>query len=164
MKNPPLGFTIIEILIGITLLAVVVGSILGIFIVVQRYFKDGVALTVSMATARTVIEKIVRPSVREGSGFSVTDNGNTLTVTGYDSSVNTFTFNNGDGNDATYTDNTIKKNGTIISANIVKITGKDIFEELTANELVGINYGVKNEGVAGHYKEVQISTEIKLRN
>lgn len=164
MRNSISGFTIIEALIGITLLAVIVGSILGIFIVVQRYFKDGVALTDSMATARTVIERIVRPSVREGSGFSVSDNGNTLTVTGYDSSVNTFTFNNGDGNDATFGNNTIEKNGTTISANIVKIAGENVFEQITANELVGINYGVRNEGIAGHFKEVHISTEIKLRN
>lgn len=154
MKNTRNAFTIIEILIGVTLLAVVIGGILGILIVAQRYFKDGVALMDSMATARTVIEKIVRPTVREGSSFTVTDNGDTLTVTSYDSSVNTFTFS----------DNAIKKNGNIISANIVKITGKDIFQQIAENELVGINFGVKNEGVAGHFKEVDICTEIKLRN
>lgn len=148
------GLTIIETLIGITFLAVIVGSILGIFIIVQTYFHDGIAMAKSQATARIVIEKIVRPDVREGSSFSISDGGDTLNLTKYDGTNVTFG----------YLDNTIQENGNTIGINIVKIPGEDVFEEIVDDELVGINFGVKNEGVSGHFKEVQISTEINLRN
>lgn len=164
MKKNIFGFTIIEILIGIVLLAIVTSGILGLLIVVQRYFKNGFAMASSQATARLIIEKIVRPDLREGMNFAVSNGGNTLTITESDSSVNVFTFNNGDGSDATYSDNTIKKNGNVIGTNIVRIPGKDVFQELEANELAEINFGVKNEGLTGHYREVHICTEIKLRN
>lgn len=160
MKKNIFGFTIIEILIGIVLLAIVMSGILGLLIVVQRYFKNGLAMASSQATARLVIEKIVRPDLREGMNFAVSNGGNKLTINEDDY----FTFDNGDGNDATYNDNTIKKNGNVIGTNIVKVPGKDVFQELVANELAGINFGVKNEGLTGHYREVRICTEIKLRN
>lgn len=160
MKKFNIGMTILEALIGITFLAVIVGSILGIFIVVQRYFHDGIAMANSQATARIVIEKIVRPDVREGSSFSISDSGNTLTLNTGDF----FTFDNGDGDDTTFSDNTIIKNGNVIGNNIIRTGDKDIFEQIEENELVGINFGVRNEGIPGHYKEVHISTEIKLRN
>lgn len=155
MKKLITGFTILESLIGITLLAVIMGSILGAFIVIQRYFKDGIALASSQAAARIVIEKIVRPEIREGSSFSITDGGDTLTVTKYDNSIDIFKF----------VDNRIKKNGNIIGTNIVSIPDKDIFENVAGNnKLVSINFGVMNKGEFGGNKEVHISTEMKLRN
>lgn len=171
MKTINKGMTIIETLIGITLLVIITGSILGLYIVVQQYFKDCVALVKSQATARIVIEKMVRPSIREGSSFSPPPpDGNTVSLTGYNGNTITFTFYNGpDGNDSTFEDNIIKKTEneieTTIGTNIVKIPGRDIFEEVSGSDkLVAINFGVKNEGVAGHYKEVYIFTQIKLRN
>lgn len=148
------GLTIIETLIGISFLAVIVGSILGIFIIAQRYFHDGIAMANSQATARIVIEKIVRPDVREGSSFSISSDGNTLTVTKYDGTISVFNFQ----------DNNIRKNGNVIGNNIIKIEDEDIFEKKQENELVGIKFGVKNEGVYGHFQEVHIETQIKLRN
>lgn len=158
------GFTIIEILIGITLLAAIVGGILGAFIVIQYYFKNGIAMADSEATARAVIEEIIRPEIREARAFTLSAAGNTLSVTSYDSSVNIFSFNNGDGSDTTYADNTLQKNGNIIASKIVKILGQNIFEQIEENERVGINFGVRNEGVSGTFKEVHINTQIKLRN
>lgn len=148
------GLTIIETLIGITFLALIVCTTLGLFIVAQIYFHDGIAMAKSQATARIVIEKMVRPDVREGSSFSITDGGDTLNLIKYDGTQVTFR----------YLDNSIRKNDSIIGSNIVKIPGTDVFQEIVDNELLRINFGVKNKGISGHYKEVHISTDIKLRN
>lgn len=148
------AFTVIETLIGITFLAVIVGGILGLFMVVQKYFKDGIALAISDATARISIEKIVRPDVREGREFTITDAGDTLNLVKYDGTNVTFR----------YTENTLQRNGNTIGANIVKITGSDVFEEIVNDELIGINFGVRNEGISGHFHETHIVTQIKLRN
>lgn len=158
------GFTIIEVIMGIAFLSAILAGIFGAYVLVQRYFKDGVALAVSGANANISIEEIVRPVVREGRSFSITSSGNTLSVTRFDSSVNVFTFNNGDGSDSTFTDNTLEKNGSVIADNVAKIPGVDIFQELEPDERVGINFGIRNEGVSEHFREVRISTEIKLRN
>lgn len=158
------GFTIVEILMGIILTGAIVGGILGTFIVIQHYYVNGIAMADSEATARAVIEEIIRPEIREGRAFMITTIGNLLTVTSYDSSINNYLFNNGDGIDATFGDNTLQKNGTIIGSNIVKIPGQNIFEQVEENERIGINFGVRNEGTSGTFKEVHINTQIKLRN
>lgn len=160
------GLTIIETLIGISLLALIVGGILGLLVVVQTYFKDGISLINAQAGARIVIEKMVRPA-RAGTGFSVSGDGNTFTLENNNGAPNTiYDFYNGDGNDATFDDNTIRKNGNSIGINIVKISGIPIFQIIpdTENKVLGINFGVKYEGIAGHYEEVHIVTEVKLRN
>lgn len=154
------GFTIIETLIGITLLAVILGGILGVFIVVQQYFKDGVALINSQATARILIEKMMRP-IRHGESFVVSNGGDTLTLTKYNDSIDVFTF--------VEADSELKKNGNTIAADIVKIYDEngspiEVFKEVVPDELVAVNFGVKNEGRVGQYKEVHISTEVNLRN
>lgn len=158
------GFTIIETLIGITLLAVILGGILSVFIVVQQYFKDGVALVNSQATARIVAEKMIRP-IRHGESFEVSDGGNKLEVTGYDGLPDVFTFVKATG-DLT---GVLKRNDNTIASNIVEIYDEgtlpiEIFKEVVPDKLVAVNFGVKNEGVVGHFKEVHISTEMKLRN
>lgn len=163
------GFTIFELIVVIALLALVLGSISGAFMVVQRYFKDGIALAKSQATARVVIEEMVRP-IRHGSRFEILSEGNGLKVvmTGtaedeFGSEV-TFTFDNGDGIDTTFEDNKILMNDNIIGKNIIKIPGENIFQQLEADERVGVNFGVRNKGLVGFYKEVHICTEMKLRN
>lgn len=166
------GMTIIETIIGITLLAIIVGGILGTFAVIQLFFKDGIALVNAQATARIVTEKVMRP-IRNGKSFTVSADGNTLTLTKYDGTVVTFIFSNGDGSDDTSTDNVIKKteNGvTTAIANIVKIpkadgTGNEnIFSTIVADRVAGIKFGVRREGRNGRYKELRIDTCVKLRN
>lgn len=153
MKRATRGMTIIEVLIGITFLAVIMGSILGTFIVVQRHFKDGIAMAKSQATARIVIERMVRP-IRHGESFSVSSNGNTLTLTEYGGLVDIFSFE----------DNKIKQNGNTIGINIYEIPGENIFQNSSDDELIGINFAVKNQGMLDQDKEIRISTEMKLRN
>jgi hypothetical protein len=149
------GMTSVEMLIGFSLLIIVTSGILGLFIVIQQYFKDGIALINAQGSANIVIEKFTRP-VRHAKSFAVSDEGDTLTLVMYDDSVDVFEFCEEDG--------TLEKNGNIIGANIVRISDKDIFQELKANELIGLNFGLRNQGVLANDKEVQIETEIKLRN
>lgn len=144
----------IEVLIGITFLAAILGSILGAYTIIQKWVKDGIAMASSGATASTLVEEMVRPVIREGRIFSIYPGGDTLTVIGYDSSQTVFT----------YSDNTIKKNGNTIAENVAKIPELDIFQQVEANERVGINFAISTQGVIGSYKEVRISTGIKLRN
>lgn len=146
--------TMVEVLIGITFLGIILSGILGSYIIVQKYFKDGIAMAFSGETASTLIEEIVRPIVREGRDFSISNGGDTLTVTRFDSTVNVFSFVN----------NSITRNGSTIAENVVKIPGINIFQELEEDERAGVNFGIRNQGVVGHYKEVRISTGIKLRN
>lgn len=159
-----LGFTTIELLIGITLLAIVTGGILGLLVTVQHFFKDAKALVDSHAVARTVVEEMTRWDVREGKSFVVSLDGNTLTLTKYDGTNVIFGFNNGDGSDDTFSDNTIQKDGITIGKNIIKIPDKPIFEGLTANELIAINFGVRNKGMGDRNNDVHISTAVGLRN
>lgn len=161
MKRQITAFTILETLIGVALLAVIVGSLLGIFVMVKQYFEDGIAMANSQATARMVIEKIVRPYVREGKDFSVINNGDGLEVTNYESTIlnpiiDTFTYVD--------EDNKLEKNDNVIGLNIVKIPGMNIFQEVEEDERVRIYFAVRNEGIYGGDKEVRISTEIQLRN
>jgi len=160
------GLTIVETIIGITLLAVIVGSILGVFEVIHRYFKNGIALINAQSEARMVVEKMARPVIREGRSFGPPPaNGNTLTITRYNGASITYTFNNGDGSDATFADNTIKESGNTIGTHIVKIPGVDVFETVAgSSKLVAVNFGIKYEGISGEYKEVRVRTVLKLRN
>lgn len=167
MKRQITAFTILETLIGVSLLAVIVAGILGILVVVMQYFVDGLAMATSQATARMAIERIVRPYVREGMSFDVPveNNGDVLIVTNYESAVDTFTFVDDDGDEETFLDNRLERNGSIIGLNIVKIPGTPVFQEIEENERVAINFGVRNQGKFGNInKEVRISTEIQLRN
>lgn len=161
------GFSIVETLIGITMLVLVVGGIIGIIIIVEHFFKNGLALASSQATARILVEEMIRP-IRHGKSFTVSSTAHMLTLTQYDGSINVFTFDNGDGDDVTYTDNTIQKDGNIIATNIVKKEDSgsliDIFHLKSADKLVEINFGVKNEGSSGKYKIIYISTQARLRN
>lgn len=162
MKRLITGFSILETLIGVALLAVIVGSLLGILIMVRQYFEDGLAMAESQATARRVIEKIVRPYVREAKDFSVINGGDGLEVTNYNSTIidpiiDTFTYVD--------EDNTLELNGSVIGLNIVTIPGAAVFQEIEEDERVAINFGVRNQGEFGDIdKEVRISTEIQLRN
>ena len=159
MRASKRSFTIIEILISTSILAVVTGSILGVFTVAQHCFYDGIAMAKSQATARIVIEKIAR-SVRHGSGFAILSDGDELSVPMTGSAAAKF------GNPVIFKfeDNELKENGSTIGTNIVKLPNEDVFQELAENERVGINFGVKNEGLVGNFKEVYISTAMKLRN
>ena len=158
MRASKRGFTIIEILISTSILAVVTGSILGAFMVMQRCFYDGIAMAKSQAAARVVIEKMVCP-IRHGKSFNISDDGDKLTLTKYDGTEIAFVFGNDKIEESIDDSDPIR-----VWKNIVKIPNEDVFQELAANERVGINFGVKNEGIVGNFKEVHISTEVKLRN
>lgn len=80
MKNKNRGLTIIESLIGITLVAAVVGGILGVLIIVQIYFRNVMALGDAQAVARIVTERLVRP-LRHGTDFDILDDGDRLSAT-----------------------------------------------------------------------------------
>lgn len=156
LQNPKkcsLGFAIIELLIGLLILATVLGAILGTFNVINRFYKDGIALVNSQGVARLAIESISR-SLRHGQSFTVTPGGTTLTVTKYDGSVDTFV----------YAANSLQKNGNTIAHNVYGISGNNIFEAVVANQLIGINFAVRNEGMFDCDKEVRINTQISLRN
>jgi Tfp pilus assembly protein PilV len=153
------GFTIIEILIGLSLLIVVVGAIFGVSMLIKEYFEDGVALARSQETARTLIEKMIRP-VRAGRSFTVSTNGETFTLVNYDGSTDVFQFES---------NNTISENGDTIGANIYQITDSggalvDVFTQDEANKLVKINFEIRNPGVLTVDRIVRISTEARLRN
>jgi Tfp pilus assembly protein PilV len=148
------GLTTIETLIGVTLLAAIVGGILGIFVLLKEYFDDGTALSRSQATARLLTEKMMRP-VRYGKTFNVSVDGNTLTLVGYGGVVDTFQYN---------VDNTISKNGNTIGTNIYKIAGVNLFQQIEVNKLLKVNFEVKNLGVFSSYRTVRIDTDIRLRN
>jgi len=152
------GFTVIEAIIGITLLAIIVGGILGAFVLIKEYFEDGSALAKSQATARIVAEKIIR-TVRAGRSFIVSEDGNTLTLLNYDGSTDVFQFE---------ADNTISRNGNTFGTDIYQISNSvgslDIFEEVEANKLIKINFEVRNSGVLKANRTVRISTDARLRN
>ena len=163
MKKITGGMTIIETLIGVSLLAIVLGGIFGALIVIRRYAGDGIAMAKSQAIARIVIEKMARP-IRHGESFIVSDGGDTLTLTRYDGTLDTFTF----------TDNTLEQNENPIGTSIYRIPEGDetipIFKlsddlgEDVSEKLIEINFLVRNRGVSNQYQEVRISTVMKLRN
>ena len=160
------GFTIIETLIGVTLLGIIMGGVLSITVIVNKYFQDGVALSKSQAMARVAIEEMIRP-MRHGESFVISADGNTLTLTKYDDTIDVFNFNNGDGDDSTFKDNMFLKNDIIIASNVTKIPENNIFQQgdITGTDnMIVINFGIRNEGLEGEYKEVRISTDVKLRN
>lgn len=163
MKKSQRGFTIVETLIAITILAIAMGSILGSLRAVLLAYHRDLAMVKVQATAKTITEQIVR-SARHGKEFTIIDSGNELTVTRYNDATDVFVFDNGDGVDKTYEDNVIKKNGQQLGTNIVKITGENVFQELEQDQQVGVVFGVRHQGTAGNYKEVRIDTQVTLRN
>lgn len=146
------GLTIIELLIGVSLLALVTGGVLGLFVIIQQYFQDGVITADVQAEARLVAEKMIRP-IRHGKSYTISDDGNNLTLTRYDDTIDVFKFENGE----------FKRNDNVIGTNIVQIPDKVVFQS-TEDKRVAINFGVKRQGVFRGYKEIHIETEMKIRN
>lgn len=157
------GFTIIEAIMAITFLFLITGSIFSCFLSVQRFFLHTSELAHIQGISQTVMSKIVRPT-REAVSFTITGGGTVLTITHVDGSTEVFSFNNGDGVDATEVDNTIEHDGVAVGTHIVKIPGLFVFQELEVDERVGINFGVRFEGMNDWLREIRISNQVYLRN
>ncbi len=153
MRSNIKGVTLIELIITVSILAITIGAITGTFLTIQYQFNNSLALVKSQATGRVVIEKLVRV-LRHGQAFSVSQGGAAIEVTKDDGSVETFIF----------ADNEITQNGNSIGENIYEIPGEDVFQDLTADELVGVRFAVINQGVFNQDRRIHISTEMKLRN
>lgn len=166
------GFTLVEILIAATIMVLVVGGAISIYLMAITAWKEGSVQIALQRDASLAMEKMVRgiygrKGIREAQQISLPATGSSGTridfVDAEDSTLTrSFYFSTGlDGDASTVADNQLMSSETtdpIIKSNVRTLT----FNHLS-DDVVTINLGVQDT-VRNKEINVDLSTTVKKRN
>jgi prepilin-type N-terminal cleavage/methylation domain-containing protein len=182
------GYTLVELMIGMSISAVVLASLAGFTISGLRTIEHiNTQGTISQAAGDT--HGILTEQVRNAVGMSVGDNGNQLTLAfddnpavdsngdrnPYNDTNRTalFAFRNGDGNDATTANNTFvfipnmantNQTRVLITGGVRKLPNLPVFSATSSNRAVQINLGVMDHAGSVRTQNIEVKTTLIRRN
>lgn len=194
MKLPPsasgraaTAFTIIEVMVSTTIVAIVIGAVVAFTTAVSRSVTN-ISNQTQIPTDTASSMSMLAQRIRLANFAAVDTNGNTLTLA-FDDDLNTdsntngnkfddrnhyesFQFHNTDGSDTTTKDNRfIYKPNTNLTNQIIlltggvrKLPGTNVFSLQQTGVVVNVNLGVLDKADGQRSQTIEIRTTIFRRN
>jgi len=166
MKNK--GFTLVELMVTMSIMLVIFGVVTSTYLITQRLWKGGFTQIALQSTARVALDKIAR-NLRSATAAAVLDSGDKIRfVTDpnrtYDNAADDITCEYYvSGTNIMYDPNTaISGNESVLLRNVSKESATPFFQ--TSNNLAVITFKVyKDEALYGaHWSSM--TTSVNMRN